>query len=151
MRTLIDEYRKRRDATRVFHSVSDANMYHEGAEAALAEYGSWRVVEGELVEATNRRGPLGGPPSLEWREVSIWDGEEYTNIGAIGDNVKLILPPEEKKEEPVAKAMLRVMAAEERARRRANKFEQALREIEGHGAIASYVVIRDIAREALDD
>ena len=62
-----------------------------------SEYGDWRVVEGELVIATNQRGPLGEPPSQVWREVAVFDGEEYTKIGVVGDRVKLILPPEEKK------------------------------------------------------
>ena len=106
----------------------------------LNEYGSYRVVEGVLTLGT----------ALDTREsrlppVVLFGG---LPVGRLGDTVKLILSPEEKKPLGAKVAIDTAMALVREHAARADRYEKALREIEEHPAIASYVALRDIARRA---
>jgi len=151
MSTLRDEYRKRRDEIMCFHSTSDARMYAEGAEAALAEYGSYRIVEGVLEEAHWYRGPHEG------RLVVLHTtGEEpsYILLGPMGDNVKLLLPPEKKEDESLNRRLLAAQSDKRDAQHKADKYEKALREIDRVWKSVQWPSlsrVKRIAREALDE
>jgi hypothetical protein len=155
MKTLRDE-RKRLycQPCHIIGAVQDP----EGA--FFREYGGYRVVEGELCEATNKRGPLGGPPSQEWRDILIWDGEEHTTIGTFGDHVTLIIPPK-KKGHWDKRTGDELWVDLQKAQRVRDVYKKALREIGsapicgGTPEMAGYERGRQeaarIAREALDE
>ena len=91
----------------------------------LDEYGDWRVVEGVLT--TKHRGVV-----LVENPDDDAGCKGWHTLGALGDRVKLILPPEEKVEcdewirrsayDEICKAMAHKHA-------RADRYEKALREI----------------------
>jgi hypothetical protein len=125
------------------------------AERFLDEYGSYRVVEGVLV--------LTASGSLVAVEVGDEDLHYDVDLGAPGDHVKLLLPPEEKEEmldgarEQILEAQLNATRGREFAERdRADKYKKALREIGGTSwpmlaAQDGVRLLRKIAREALDE
>ena len=133
--------------------------YYAGRDAALEEYGDWRVVEGVLGTI---QGPRDRQPIVVLRQPT-GSMVEAIGFGALGDTVKLLLPPEEKvQSDPLIDQMRKRIATLEACREiqetreadlrwRADKYEAALREIREHPAISSYMALRDIAREALDD
>jgi hypothetical protein len=148
VKTLWSEYRKRRDETKCFHSTEDANMYREGAEAALHKYGDWRVVEGLL--CVTEQGDSGvWEAFIEYSDVE----HGFVALGAAGDRIRIILPPEEK--EPPA-PILELTKKLGRERVRADKYEKALRriaraQVDAHlyTGIAQQMAV--IAEEALDE
>ena len=102
------------------------------AEEFFHVYGDWQVARGELCIATNRRGPLGGPLSQEWQEVTVWDGEEYTSLGVVGGHVELIKPPLEEDGDETSslrRQLLQTASDKRDAQHRADKYEKALRDI----------------------
>ena len=121
------------------------------SDGFFREYGDYRVVEGVLRVDTRAH--------LRCPEVIIdADDQWHYPLGESGDRVKLLLPPEEKVEsldgarERILEAQLEATRGREFDERdRADKYEAALREIREHPAISSYMALRDIAREALDD
>ena len=133
MRTL------RNEATRLGYH------YKAGYNTFMDEYGSYRVVEGVLKLAD-------GQAWIETRGAGL-----YPCLGVDGDNVKLILPPEEKDVTDVTADMLRVSRAQTDASRareaseraRADRYEKGLREIAADRWADR--VVRRIAREALDE
>ena len=106
----------------------------------LEEYGFYRVVEGRLTTKYGQRNDRCDRVVIVGKGVGA--GECWTEVGYLGKTVKLILPPEEK-ELPTVIDLVRRLGFE---RSRANKFEQALREI-----ACAPGDLRRIAREALDD
>ena len=116
-------------------------------DAVLDPYGDYRVVEGVLEQMGARVGVKYG------RQVEGHDCVMIDPIGRIGDHVKLILPPEEKKEagaELNAKAMYEAykLAAGQR-----DRYEQALMDI-ADVRTEPLGVAREMkrkAKEALDD
>ena len=118
------------------------------------EYGSYRVVEGELYEEAGRIGIRRYGITTEGHDRVAIDP-----IGYVGDNVKLILPPE-KKAEPAA-PILELTKKLGRERVRADRYEKALREIarrvwkaQDIGAeawVMGFKTASRIASEALDE
>ena len=85
MKTLRDESRR----------MTDAMWQHIYTNQFFSKYGSYRVVEGELVWAGVYRGEQ--MERLRDRvcvEVPDKSGSHYVHIGRIGETVKFILAPE---------------------------------------------------------
>ena len=118
----------------------------------FAEYGSYRVVEGELHLGTSGYDegfvhihPEGGP----FRPASA------TRIGKPFDIVKLLLPPEEKEGDSLNRKLLQAQSDKRDAQHRADRYEKALREIavkpEGYAYTGMPHLMAELAKEALDD
>ena len=141
MKTLLDEWFDGK------YSIPEGRIEHGHTVNLLDKYGDWRVQSG----------------FLGTREGKVVLQDDVTEepprvVGALGHIVTLILPPEEKEETDWEKLGMEMerqakqRGKEARAERaRADKYEKALKAIRSHPAISSYVVLRDIAREALDE
>ena len=146
MRTLRDEVQEAaaKKVKLCCPSPAYESIFFSGVDAALGEYGSYRVVEGVLTLGT----------ALDTREsrlppVVLFGG---LPVGRLGDTVKLILPPEEKKPLGAKVAIDTAMALVREHAARADRYEKALVEIaaertEGSG-FAFWMKRR--AKEALD-
>ena len=125
-------------------------------ELFFSEYGDYRVVEGVLYVDEH------GDSGKTYTYMKL-DGGGYVDIGDSGVHIKFILPPEE---EPagLAAEMLEVSRAQTDAARgreaeeraRANRYEEALREIAGtcwpHLVPTDRVaLLRSMAKGALED
>ena len=90
------------------------------------EYGSYRVVEGVLV--------LASPGNLVVAlEVDDTNPHPDVKLGMLGNHVKLLLPPEEKKPLGAKVAIDTAMALVREHAARADRYEKVLREMAEHG------------------
>ena len=150
-REMRDEIRRVMTLSDVRRSCGGAHSERIRDDSFFSEYGDYRVVEGVLRVDTRAH--------LRCPEVIIdADDQWHYPLGESGDRVKLLLPPDEKVQsldgarERILEAQLEATRGREFDERdRADKYEKALREIGEHPAISSYMALRDIAREALDD
>ena len=122
-------------------------IYRQGVADALCEYGSYRVVEGVLV--------LASPGNLVVAlEVDDTNPHRDVKLGILGNHVKLLLPPEEKKPLGAKVAIDTAMALVREHAARADRYEKALREIARRNdyvrIVDKTIVLRRIAEEALD-
>ena len=167
MKTLRDEWF---DGARCVHNGESCTSH---TRRLLGKYGNYRVVEGGLGTI---QGPRDRQPIVVLRQPT-GSMVEAIGLGALGDTVKLLLPPEEKvQSDPAADAMRRRIGELEwqlidesgdcelaysnlRAERaRADKYEAALREIEKADRTPSDLELAGLlcdvvctARKALDD
>lgn len=167
MRTLDDERRATLcDAARSNPPVLRHCEYWHGVVDALGPYAEWRVVEGELRAFPNVNGLV---------DIMIIDNvgggiSRARHLGAVGDHVKIIIPPEEPKSDPLEDQMRERIGVLEQslagakrncklawsdagaADARADKYERALREIADHPSCAGGVAhsMRIRAKEALE-
>jgi hypothetical protein len=161
MKTLRDEWKR---------LVIDPLWTHLFTNSFFREYGSYRVVEGVLCKGADRR--------IGIRSYGQSHGHDWVAIdpiGTLGDHVKLLLPPEEKKKTPRVELLARLCEAEgdlvetdcklRCAAARADKYKKALREIaekvgmepeggparfrEGRQTMGAW--LGSIAKEALDE
>lgn len=91
----------------------------------IDEYGDWRVVEGVLVADECE-----GPYRIRLRFSGGHGG--FVEVGQCGDRVKLILPPEKKRD--IERELSDLEAEAHRCRARAVRYERALREIVSAGS-----------------
>ena len=145
MKTLRDECERNWNNAKV---VADGYAGPSALEVALGEYGSYRVVEGQL------RYYLSTGQVYVVTDEYVEPHDKGVCIGNArkGDNVKLLLPPEEK--ELLAAGTWTVPTAKWKAERaRADRYEKALRDIvdvrtEPLGVAQE---MKRKAREALDE
>ena len=146
MKTLKSECERNWSQAKV---IADGYVGPSALDVALGPYGDWRVAEGELYLEDGRVGVLssGHTEGHEWEAIDP--------IGHLYDHVKLIIPPEEKKDAtPLVLQMTKLELAEAQAR--ADRYKKALRDIAGMGWPSLMMrdrvtLLRKIAREALDE
>ena len=135
MKTLRDE------VLRIEQGVYDEGIGRPWPMEFFRRYGDWRVAEGEWETQI-----FGNRTCVRLRHDN-----GILALGYVGDHARMFLPPEEKEGTVIALTRAGADRLVAEAQARADRYKKALREIEGHPAIAAYMVLRDIARRALDE